>query len=84
MARCDEAQTEYPAILMTAGANDPRVAPWHSRKMVAALQAAQRGEAPILLRTSATAGHGAGTAMTERIGDLAQVQAFLLWQLAGR
>jgi len=78
------AGTEYPAILMTAGANDPRVAPWHSRKMVAALQAAQRGDAPILLRTSTTAGHGMGTAMTERIGDIAQVQAFLLWQLTGR
>ncbi len=75
--------TAYPAILMTAGANDPRVAPWHSRKMVAALQAAQRGDAPILLRTSDTAGHGGGTATSERIDDVAQMHAFLLWQLTG-
>ncbi len=75
--------TEYPAILMTAGANDPRVSPWQSRKMVAALQAAQRGDAPILLRTSDTAGHGGGTAMSERIDDIAQMHAFLLWQLTG-
>jgi len=77
------AGTEYPAILMTAGANDPRVAPWHSRKMVAALQAAQRGDAPILLRTSDTAGHGQGTGMSEKIEELAQLAAFLLWQLGG-
>ena len=75
--------TSYPAVLMTTGANDPRVSPMQSRKMVAALQAAQRGNAPILLKTSATAGHGMGTSMSERIDDTAHVQAFLLWQLIG-
>ncbi len=74
-------KTKYPAILMTAGLNDPRVPPWHSRKFTAALQAAQTGDAPILLRTSATAGHGMGTAMSERINDLAQMLAFILWQV---
>jgi prolyl oligopeptidase len=72
---------KYPAILMTAGLNDPRVPPWHSRKFTAALQAAQTGDAPILLRTSETAGHGMGTAMSERINDLAQMSAFILWQV---
>jgi len=75
------AKTRYPAILMTTGDNDPRVSPWHSRKFTAALQAAQTGDAPILLRTSATAGHGAGTATSERIDDLAQAFAFVLWQI---
>jgi prolyl oligopeptidase len=75
------AGTRYPAVLMTTGANDPRVAPWQSRKMVAALQAAQAGDAPILLRTSATSGHGVGTAMSERIAQLAEIDAFVLWQL---
>jgi prolyl oligopeptidase len=74
-------KTRYPAILMTAGDNDPRVAPWHSRKFTAALQAAQTGDAPILLRTSATAGHGAGTAASERINDRAHMLAFVLWQI---
>jgi prolyl oligopeptidase len=73
--------TKYPAILMTTGANDPRVAPWHSRKFTAALQAAQGGDAPILLRTSSTSGHGAGTAMTERIATQAHVMAFVMSQL---
>ena len=76
-----KAGTRYPAVLLTAGENDPRVPAWHSRKMAAALQAAQAGDAPILLRTSKTAGHGAGTSMSERIGDLAHVMAFFLWQL---
>lgn len=78
------AGTRYPAVLMTTGANDPRVAPWHSRKMIAALQAAQAGDAPILLRTNANAGHGAGTPMDERIDAGAHVRAFVLAQLPKR
>jgi len=71
-------RSAYPAILMTTGANDPRVSPWQSRKMIAALLAAQTGAAPILLRTSSNAGHGIGSSMTERIGLVAHQQAFLL------
>jgi prolyl oligopeptidase len=76
-------RTRYPAVLFTTGANDPRVAPWHSRKMVAALQAAQEGSAPILLRTSGSSGHGAGMAVDERIELQAHLAAFVLWQAAG-
>ena len=76
-----EPGTKFPAVLMTTGANDPRVAPWHSRKFAAALQAATGGDAPILLRTSSTSGHGAGTAMSERIATQAHVAAFVLAQL---
>ena len=32
----------YPAVLLCAGANDPRVAPWHSAKMAARLQPSPR------------------------------------------
>ncbi len=53
--------TKYPPILFTTGANDPRVDPMQSRKMTARLQAANGGDNPILLRTNANAGHGAGT-----------------------
>ena len=41
----------------------------------------ETGDAPIFLRTSSTAGHGMGTAASERINDLAQMYAFILWQL---
>jgi prolyl oligopeptidase len=75
------AGTSYPAVLMTVGANDPRVLPWQSSKIIAALQAAQAGKAPILLRTSEHEGHGMGSAMDERIAKRAHNVSFVLWQL---
>jgi prolyl oligopeptidase len=73
--------TKYPSILMMTGANDGRVAPYHSRKMIARLDEANRSESPILLRTSSSAGHGIGTALSERIKQLADIYAFLFAQL---
>jgi len=73
--------TKYPSILMMTGANDGRVAPYHSRKMVARLDEANKSENPILLRTSSGAGHGIGTALNERIKQLADMYAFLFAQL---
>jgi len=73
--------TRYPAILMTTGANDPRVEPWHSRKMIARLQAASASDRPILLRTSDASGHGMGTALSEEIAEATDVFAFLFSEL---
>jgi prolyl oligopeptidase len=73
--------TCYPAILMLTGANDPRVEPMQSRKMVARLQAAQSCEAPILLRVNKDTGHGIGTPLTERIAEIVDVYAFLFHEL---
>ena len=73
--------TKYPSILMMTGANDGRVAPYHSRKMVARLDEANKSQNPILLRTSSSAGHGIGTALNERITQLADTYAFLFAQL---
>jgi len=73
--------TKYPAILMMTGANDGRVAPYHSRKMVARLDEANKSANPVLLRTSSSAGHGIGTALNERIKQLADIYAFLFAQL---
>ena len=73
--------TRYPATLFLTGANDPRVEPWHSRKMTARLQAAQAGDAPILLRTSDTSGHGLDTSLSEEIAEHTDVFAFLFAQL---
>ena len=73
--------TKYPAVLMMTGANDGRVAPYHSRKMTARLLAANKSENPILLRTSSSAGHGIGTALSERIKQSADIYAFLFAQL---
>ncbi|MFN8125541.1 MAG: prolyl oligopeptidase family serine peptidase [Candidatus Nanopelagicales bacterium] len=51
--------TRYPAMLMMVFDNDTRTDPMHGRKMVAALQHAQAGAAPIVLRTESDVGHGA-------------------------
>jgi prolyl oligopeptidase len=73
--------TKYPSILMMTGANDGRVAPYHSRKMTARLIAANKSGNPIFLRTSSSAGHGIGTALSERVKQLADIYAFLFAQL---
>jgi prolyl oligopeptidase len=73
--------TDYPAVLMMTGDNDGRVNPAHSRKMIARLQAADPHGKPILLRTTAAAGHGIGTALDEVIEEQTDNYAFLLHEL---
>jgi prolyl oligopeptidase len=63
------AGTKYPAVMMVTGENDPRVAPWQSRKMIARLQAANAGGNPIVLLTRRAAGHGIGASFSQRLGD---------------
>jgi prolyl oligopeptidase len=72
---------KYPAVLLTTGENDGRVNPAQSRKMAARLQAATASERPILFRSTASAGHGIGTSLKERIAEQADVYAFLFDQL---
>jgi len=72
---------KYPAVLLTTGENDGRVNPAQSRKMAARLQAASKSDLPILYRSNASAGHGMGTALKDRIAEQADVLAFLFDQL---
>jgi prolyl oligopeptidase len=72
---------QYPAVLLTTGENDGRVNPYESRKMAARLQAATGSDRPVLFRSSASAGHGIGTALHERIAQQADIYAFLFDQL---
>ncbi|MCU0269845.1 MAG: prolyl oligopeptidase family serine peptidase [Acidimicrobiales bacterium] len=73
----------YPAVLLTTAESDTRVDPLHARKLTARLQAASScGETrPILLREEARAGHGQGKPMSLQADELADVLAFLDWQL---
>ncbi len=73
--------TRYPAVLLIAGRNDPRVAPWESAKMTARLQAATTSGKPILLRLDYEAGHGIGSTKTQVAEQLADEWSFLFWQL---
>jgi len=69
--------TAYPSVLFTSGANDPRVDPFHSRKMVARMQEATKAKNPILLRANAETGHGAGTPLNARIEEEVDVYSFV-------
>lgn len=73
--------TKYPSILMMTGANDPRVDPMQSRKMIARLQAATGSKNPVLLRTSANAGHGVGSSLSQRIERYTDQFAFLMHEM---
>jgi prolyl oligopeptidase len=76
--------TPYPAVLLTTGINDPRVAPWQAAKMTARLQAASSSNKPVLLRVDYDAGHGLGSTKSQRDAELADEEAFLFWQLGVR
>jgi prolyl oligopeptidase len=71
----------YPATYFAVGDGDTRVAPLHTRKMLARLQAANASERPIVMRYQTTAGHVGGLPVSERIDDSTEQMLFLLWQL---
>ncbi len=73
--------TLYPAVLLTTGVTDPRVAPFHVAKMTARLQAATSSGKPILLRVDYDAGHGIGSTRAQQDREAADTYAFLQWQL---
>ena len=67
----------YPAALITTADTDDRVVPAHGKKFAAALQAADAGQQPILLRVETQAGHGGGKPTSKRIEESADIYAFL-------
>ena len=68
----------YPATLITTADHDDRVVPGHSFKFAAALQAAQAGDPPILIRIQTKAGHGFGKPTSLLIEEEADIWAFLV------
>ena len=71
-----EVGRSYPPTLLTTGDTDDRVVPAHSYKFAAALQHAQAGPAPILLRVDRDAGHGGGKPVSLLLAERADVLAF--------
>jgi prolyl oligopeptidase len=71
----------YPAVMVTTADHDDRVVPGHSFKYTAALQAAQAGTAPIMIRIETRAGHGAGRPTSKIIEEQADRWAFLVRSL---
>ncbi|GLR67043.1 prolyl oligopeptidase [Acidocella aquatica] len=71
---------KYPAVLLTTGLHDPRVAPWEPTKMTARLQAATASGNPVLLRVEDDAGHGIGSTRAQRDAQTADIIAFIMWR----
>ena len=67
---------DYPAILVTTADTDDRVVPGHSFKYTAALQAADLGDKPHLIRIETRAGHGSGKPIDKTIEETADLWAF--------
>ncbi len=76
--------TPYPAVLIVTADHDDRVVPAHSFKYAAAMQEAQSGPAPILIRIETQAGHGVGKPTSKLIEESADVLAFLETVLSPR
>jgi prolyl oligopeptidase len=74
------AGAKYPATLITTADHDDRVVPAHSFKYAAALQAAQGGDAPVLIRIDTKSGHGSSST-TKAIEQTADIYSFLMWNL---
>jgi prolyl oligopeptidase len=72
---------KYPPTLVTTADTDDRVVPAHSFKFAAALQAAQAGDAPVLIRIETRAGHGGGKPMSKIIETVVDEWAFLVKSL---
>ena len=72
---------KYPAVLLTTGINDPRVASWEPAKMTSALQADTTSGKPVLLRVDYDAGHGIGSDRAQSEQLTADEWSFALWQL---
>ncbi|MBA3577144.1 MAG: S9 family peptidase [Sphingomonas sp.] len=72
-----EPGVDYPPVLVTTADTDDRVVPGHSFKYIAALQAADPGGDPHLIRIETRAGHGSGKPTTKIIEEAADVYAFL-------
>ncbi|MBN2587588.1 MAG: S9 family peptidase [Candidatus Fermentibacteraceae bacterium] len=67
---------EYPAVLISTADHDDRVVPGHSFKYGARLQAAQSGDAPILMSITSMAGHGGAVGLSESLDRVADEYAF--------
>jgi len=69
--------TTYPPTLVTTADTDDRVVPAHAKKFAAALQAADSGKNPILVRVETKAGHGGGKPTSKVIEEVSDIYAFV-------
>jgi prolyl oligopeptidase len=75
-----KAGTNFPSILVTTADHDDRVVPAHSFKYAAALQAAQAGPNPVIIRIDTKSGHGASST-TKQLEQTADIYSFFFYNL---
>jgi len=71
----------YPAVIVTTGANDPRVDAWMPGKLAARLQVASSSGKPVILRVDYDGGHGMGSTKAQQVAESADVWSFFLWRM---
>jgi prolyl oligopeptidase len=71
-----KAGVAYPPTMVLTGDHDDRVFPGHSFKFAAALQKAQAGDAPVLIRIETRAGHGVGKPTAKLIEEFSDMWTF--------
>ena len=74
-------ETAYPPTMIYTADHDDRVVPSHSFKFAAAMQDAQAGDAPVMIRIDTKAGHGSGKPTAKQIEEWADLWAFAAEQL---
>lgn len=71
----------YPSTMVTTGDHDDRVVPSHSYKFASALQRAQGGDAPVMIRIETRGGHGGGKPTSMRIDEVADLWSFSMYEM---
>ena len=71
----------YPATLVTTADHDDRVVPAHSFKFISTLQEKATGANPLLIRIETNAGHGAGKPISKAIDEIADIYAFMFYNM---
>ena len=72
---------EYPSTMITTADHDDRVVPAHSFKFASALQGAQKGKNPVLIRVDVAAGHGVGKPTGKKIDEITDMLSFMFYSM---
>ncbi|MEN8225077.1 MAG: prolyl oligopeptidase family serine peptidase [Bacteroidota bacterium] len=76
-----KSDVDYPSTMIFTADHDDRVVPAHSFKFAATLQEKHTGTNPLLIRIESKAGHGAGTPVSKIIESVADLWAFMFYNM---